>query len=87
MDGPEAHQLAMNMEPYCVGNYNMFAHRTNIDPKSRLIVYDLRSMPKNMKEPRKVFSPEYFRLASFRRDSIKLEEAREGFFYAEKIGL
>ena len=50
MDGPEAHQLAMNMEPYCVGNYNMFAHRTNIDPKSRLIVYDLRSMPKNMKE-------------------------------------
>ena len=50
MDGPEAHQLAMAMERFCVGNDDVFAHRTNINPKSRLIVYNLKPMPKNMKE-------------------------------------
>lgn len=50
MDGPEAHQLAMAMERFCVGNDDVFSHRTNIDPKSRFIVYNLKPMPKNMKE-------------------------------------
>lgn len=50
MDGPEAHRLVMEIEPYCTGNYSTFAHRTNIDVKTRMLVYDLRSMPKKMKE-------------------------------------
>lgn len=50
LDGPEAHRLAMAIEPYAIGNYNTFAHRTNVNAKSRFLVYDLRSMPKKMKE-------------------------------------
>lgn len=47
---PEAQKVAVQIEPYCVGSYNIFAHRTNIDTSSRLIIYNLQSLPDKMKE-------------------------------------
>ncbi len=47
---PEAHRLAMSLELYCIGNYDIFAHRTNINPESRLLVYDIKDIAANNKE-------------------------------------
>ena len=49
-NSPEGHRLAMEMEPYCTGQYNMFSYRTNVEGHPRLIVYNLRNMPAKMKE-------------------------------------
>ncbi len=47
---PEGQHIAFAMEPYCLGQYNVFAHKTNINFKPRFLVYNLRDMKKNMKE-------------------------------------
>ena len=46
----EGHHLAMALEPYCLGDYNVFAHRTNLKSKPRFLVYNLKNMPNKMKE-------------------------------------
>lgn len=48
---PEGKKLAAAVEAYCVGNYNLFAHHTNVDTNSRLIVYNLLYLPEKMREP------------------------------------
>ena len=47
---PESTKVAQGIEPYCVGNWNLFAHKTNVKKKSRLIVYCLRDLPEKMQE-------------------------------------
>lgn len=47
---PEARQLSMSMELYCVGNYDVFAHRTNINVDSRFLVYDIKDIGTGNKE-------------------------------------
>lgn len=47
---PEARRLAMSMELYCVGNYDVFAHRTNVDVNSRLLIYDIKDIGSGNKE-------------------------------------
>jgi hypothetical protein len=50
-NSPEGNKIAMAVEPYCVGNYNLFAHRTNIKNEStRITVYNLLYLPEKMKE-------------------------------------
>ena len=49
-NSPEGNKIAMAMEPYCVGNYNMFAHKTNIEGQPKFLVYNLKYMPEKMKE-------------------------------------
>ena len=49
MNTPESHRLSMIMEPYCVGNYNVFAYRTNIKEKPHFIVFNLKKMPSHLK--------------------------------------
>lgn len=49
-NSPEAHRLALEIEPYAIGQYNIFSYRTNIEGHPRLIVYNLRNMPAKMKE-------------------------------------
>ena len=46
----EGHHLAMAIEPYCLGQYNTFSHRTNIEGRPRFLVYNLKNMPAKMKE-------------------------------------
>lgn len=40
----EADKLLIAVEPYCKGLFNTFAHRTNINPDSRLTIIDLSSI-------------------------------------------
>ena len=47
---PEGNKIAMAIEPYCVGNYNLFAHKTNIKGTNRLTVFNLLYLPEKMKE-------------------------------------
>lgn len=49
-NSPEGNKIAMAMEPYCTGNYNMFAHKTNIKGQPKFLVYNLKYMPEKMKE-------------------------------------
>lgn len=47
---PEAEYLRLAMEKYCVGSYNTFAHKTNIDTNNRFVVYDIRDIGSGMSE-------------------------------------
>ena len=46
----ESAKIAMAIEPYCIGNYNLFAHHTNIQSESRLTVFNLLYLPEKMTE-------------------------------------
>lgn len=46
----ESRKVAQAIETYCVGGYNVFAHRTNIKGHSRLTVYNLLYLPEKMQE-------------------------------------
>lgn len=48
--GAVAQALANGIESYCVGAYNNFASRTNVDTNNRLIIYDVKDMGSSMKE-------------------------------------
>ncbi len=52
LEQPEgnAKSLALSIEQYCVGNYDIFAHRTNVDLSSRFIVYDIKDTGSGSKE-------------------------------------
>lgn len=47
---PEAIKIANSIEPYCTGQYNVFAHHTNVPTGNRLTVFNLLSLPEKMKE-------------------------------------
>lgn len=47
---PDAKKLAMSLELYCIGNYDVFSHRTNIDANSRFLVYDIKDIGTGNKE-------------------------------------
>ncbi len=46
----ESTQVAMFIEQYAIGNYNLFAHHTNIDTDNRLTVFNLLHLPEKMIE-------------------------------------
>lgn len=47
---PEANKIANQIEPYCVGQYNIFAHKTNVPTGNRITVFNILSLPEKMKE-------------------------------------
>ena len=46
----EGNQIAQAIQPYCLGQYNTFAHHTNIDIRARICVFQLVHLPEKMKE-------------------------------------
>lgn len=48
-DSIESAKLALLIEPYCIGQYNLFAHKTNIEGDPRFLVYVLKYLPEKMK--------------------------------------
>ena len=46
----QAQYMATAIESYCVGNYAIFAERTNVDTNNRMIVYNVSNMTAGMKE-------------------------------------
>lgn len=47
---PQAQYLATAIESYCVGNYSIFAERTNVDTDNRMIIFNLAELSSGMKE-------------------------------------
>lgn len=47
---PDADYIRVALEKYCVGSYDTFAHKTNIDTHSRFIVYDISDIGTGLKE-------------------------------------
>lgn len=47
---PEAQNLALIMEQYTTGAYDVFAHKTNVDVDNRLIIYNIKNIGSNLKE-------------------------------------
>lgn len=45
----EANNLALEMELFTDGSLNAFAHKTNVDTKNRIIVYDIMDLGKQLK--------------------------------------
>jgi type IV secretory pathway VirB4 component len=46
----EAHTLALSLERFATGNYDMFAHKTNVNVKKRFVVYDIKDIGSQLKE-------------------------------------
>jgi type IV secretory pathway VirB4 component len=47
---PAAQYLALELEPYCVGNLNVFANRTNVNTDNRFIIYNMKNMTGGLKQ-------------------------------------
>lgn len=47
---PEAINIALSLEIYCRGSFDVFAHRTNVDINNRFTVYDIKDIGSGMKE-------------------------------------
>ena len=48
---PEAKAIALTMELYTSGSLNIFAHKTNVDTKNRIISYDIHDLGEDLKQP------------------------------------
>jgi type IV secretory pathway VirB4 component len=46
---PEAQSLALDLELYIEGTLSVFANRTNVDTRKRLVVYDVRDLGKQLR--------------------------------------
>lgn len=49
-DEPEAQNIALALEIYCLGSFDTFAHKTNVDINNRFTVYDIKDIGNGMKE-------------------------------------
>jgi type IV secretory pathway VirB4 component len=47
---PESQNIALALELYCRGTLDTFAHKTNVQTKSRFVVYDIKDIGSGMKE-------------------------------------
>lgn len=47
---PEAQNIALALEIYCLGSYDTFAHKTTVDVSNRFTVYDIKNIGNGMKE-------------------------------------
>ncbi len=45
---PEAHDLAVDIEMYAIGNMNTFAHQTNVNTNNHVVCYDIHELGKNL---------------------------------------
>ncbi len=50
MKTAEGTKIAMAIEPYCTGSFDLFAHHTNVESENRLIVFNLLALPDKMTE-------------------------------------
>ena len=46
---PVAHEIALALELFTTGSLNVFAHKTNIDTRNRIICYDIQDLGENLK--------------------------------------
>lgn len=85
----EAAKIANQVEPYCVGNYNIFAHKTNVDTSNKFIVYNLLYLPDKMKEMamKVCLSSIWTEVAKNREDNKKFNRKRAVWVYLDEFHL
>lgn len=47
---PEAARIALALEKYAIGSFNLFAHQSNVDLTSRIICYDISDLDSQLKD-------------------------------------
>lgn len=47
---PEGKELALDIEPFVSGNYDTFAHRTNVDITNRFTIFNIMNIGNNLRE-------------------------------------
>lgn len=56
---PRARELAVNLEMYTEGSFNMFSRPTNVDTTARVVTYDLSQLSEYMRPFAEKVLPEY----------------------------
>ncbi len=46
----ESNKIAMAIEIFCIGKFDVFAHRTNVDVNAPIVDYELNGLPEKMRE-------------------------------------
>lgn len=50
-DGQEVREIYKPLEAYCIGNFDMFAHPSNLDIRNRFVVFGMKNISREMWEP------------------------------------
>lgn len=83
----ESQKVAAAVEQYCIGNYSIFAHHTNVPRDSRFVVYNLLSLPsKTMEMAMKVCLADIWnRIVKNRNDNEKYHLGRSVWVYLDEF--
>ncbi len=85
----EGNKIASAVEAYCVGEYNLFAHRTDIGDTGRLVTFNLLYVPEKMKEMAMKVCTSYIwnRIVKNRENNAKNHTRRFIWVFLDEIHL
>lgn len=85
----EGNKIAMAIEPYCIGNYNLFAHKTNVRTGDRLTIFNLLYLPEKMKEMamKVCLSNIWTRVVKNREENEKYHTGKSVWVYLDEFHL
>ncbi len=79
----EAKGLAVSFELYIKGNLNVFAHKTNVDVKNRVVAYDIKDLGKQLKTLGMLIVLDYV----WNRITINRAKGKRTWIYLDEIYL
>lgn len=78
---PEAKDLALRLEMYTEGSYDIFARQTNVNTKARIIDYDISALGKHMEDIGMLVLME----SIYTRLSKNRQQGRETYIFVDEI--
>ena len=79
----EAKGLALSFELYIKGNLNVFAHKTNVDVKNRVVSYDIKDLGKQLKTLGMLIVLDYV----WNRITVNRAQGKRTWIYMDEIYL
>lgn len=79
----EAQGLALSFELYIKGNLNVFAHKTNVDVKNRVVSYDIKDLGKQLKTIGMLIVLDYV----WNRITVNRAQGKRTWIYMDEIYL
>ena len=79
----EAQGLALSFELYIKGNLNVFAHKTNVDVKNRVVAYDIKDLGKQLKTLGMLIVLDYV----WNRITVNRAQGKRTWIYLDEIYL
>lgn len=79
----EAQGLALSFELYIKGNLNVFAHKTNVDVKNRVVSYDIKDLGKQLKTLGMLIVLDYV----WNRITVNRSQGKRTWIYLDEIYL